>query len=184
MIHCIHAYEMCTRVCICIHVYLRGCDWISPASELNAIVASTCSCNCSSLRLVGTATFLLISKVLHHVCQMTDWLYVGDAWSLQSVTGGSPYEPYLLEKLTNTIFGFSIYTGTGESGKSTFIKQMRIIHGSGYSDDDKRGYIKLVFQNIFMAMQSMIKAMDMLKISYGVGEHNVSNNLCKWFNYN
>ncbi|XP_013098163.1 G protein alpha q subunit isoform X3 [Stomoxys calcitrans] len=61
--------------------------------------------------------------------------------------------------------------GTGESGKSTFIKQMRIIHGSGYSDDDKRGYIKLVFQNIFMAMQSMIKAMDMLSISYGVADH-------------
>ncbi|XP_026835975.1 G protein alpha q subunit [Drosophila erecta] len=37
--------------------------------------------------------------------------------------------------------------------------------------EDKRGYIKLVFQNIFMAMQSMIKAMDMLKISYGQGEH-------------
>ncbi|KAL9917272.1 G protein alpha q subunit isoform X3 [Glossina fuscipes] len=61
--------------------------------------------------------------------------------------------------------------GTGESGKSTFIKQMRIIHGSGYSDEDKRGYIKLVFQNIFMAMQSMIKAMDMLRISYGKEEH-------------
>ncbi|XP_076169600.1 G protein alpha q subunit isoform X1 [Ptiloglossa arizonensis] len=57
--------------------------------------------------------------------------------------------------------------GTGESGKSTFIKQMRIIHGSGYSDDDKRGFIKLVYQNIFMAMQSMIRAMDLLKIEYG-----------------
>uniref|UniRef100_A0A8C9L9H3 G protein subunit alpha q n=1 Tax=Pavo cristatus TaxID=9049 RepID=A0A8C9L9H3_PAVCR len=34
--------------------------------------------------------------------------------------------------------------GTGESGKSTFIKQMRIIHGSGYSDEDKRGFTKLV----------------------------------------
>jgi hypothetical protein len=56
--------------------------------------------------------------------------------------------------------------GTGESGKSTFIKQMRIIHGSGYSDEDKRGFIKLVFQNIFMAMQSMIRAMEMLKITY------------------
>jgi len=56
--------------------------------------------------------------------------------------------------------------GTGESGKSTFIKQMRIIHGSGYSDEDKRGFIKLVFQNIFMAMQSMIRAMDILKIQY------------------
>jgi hypothetical protein len=56
--------------------------------------------------------------------------------------------------------------GTGESGKSTFIKQMRIIHGAGYTDEDKRGFIKLVFQNIFMAMQSMIRAMDMLKIQY------------------
>lgn len=67
--------------------------------------------------------------------------------------------------------------GTGESGKSTFIKQMRIIHGSGYSDDDKRGYTKLVFQNIFMAMQSMIKAMDMLRISYGKAEHTVSSDI-------
>ncbi|XP_014612954.1 guanine nucleotide-binding protein G(q) subunit alpha isoform X1 [Polistes fuscatus] len=57
--------------------------------------------------------------------------------------------------------------GTGESGKSTFIKQMRIIHGSGYSDEDKRGFIKLVYQNIFMAMQSMIRAMELLKIEYG-----------------
>lgn len=57
--------------------------------------------------------------------------------------------------------------GTGESGKSTFIKQMRIIHGAGYSDEDKRGYIKSVYQNIFMAMQSMIDAMDVLKINYG-----------------
>ena len=58
------------------------------------------------------------------------------------------------------------FAGTGESGKSTFIKQMRIIHGSGYSEEDRRGFIKLVFQNIFMAMQSMIRAMDILKIQY------------------
>ncbi|XP_013408489.1 guanine nucleotide-binding protein G(q) subunit alpha [Lingula anatina] len=56
--------------------------------------------------------------------------------------------------------------GTGESGKSTFIKQMRIIHGSGYSDEDKRSFIKLVYQNIFMAMNAMIRAMDTLKIQY------------------
>uniref|UniRef100_A0A8C8RSB9 Guanine nucleotide-binding protein subunit alpha n=1 Tax=Pelusios castaneus TaxID=367368 RepID=A0A8C8RSB9_9SAUR len=56
--------------------------------------------------------------------------------------------------------------GTGESGKSTFIKQMRIIHGSGYSEEDKRGFTKLVYQNIFTAMQSMIRAMETLKILY------------------
>jgi len=44
---------------------------------------------------------------------------------------------------------------------------MRIIHGDGYSDDDKRRYIKLVYQNIFMAMQSMIRAVDLLRIEYG-----------------
>jgi len=56
--------------------------------------------------------------------------------------------------------------GTGESGKSTFIKQMRIIHGTGYSEDDKRSFIRIVYQNIFMAMNSMIRAMDTLNISY------------------
>lgn len=68
---------------------------------------------------------------------------------------------------------FSCCVGTGESGKSTFIKQMRIIHGSGYNDEDKRGYIKLVYQNIFMAMSALIKAMDTLKISYKVTENEV-----------
>uniref|UniRef100_A0ABA3J5U0 Guanine nucleotide-binding protein subunit alpha n=1 Tax=Gadus morhua TaxID=8049 RepID=A0ABA3J5U0_GADMO len=61
--------------------------------------------------------------------------------------------------------------GTGESGKSTFIKQMRIIHGTGYSEDDKRSFTKLVFQNIFTSMQSMIRAMETLKIPYKY-EHN------------
>lgn len=51
---------------------------------------------------------------------------------------------------------------------------MRIIHGAGYSDEDKRGFIKLVFQNIFMAMQSMIRAMDLLQISYGDSANIVS----------
>ncbi|CAJ1070147.1 guanine nucleotide-binding protein G(q) subunit alpha-like [Xyrichtys novacula] len=56
--------------------------------------------------------------------------------------------------------------GTGESGKSTFIKQMRIIHGRGYSDEDKRGFTRLVYQNIFTAMQAMIQAMKTLQIPY------------------
>ncbi|KAL6096713.1 gnaq [Pungitius sinensis] len=56
--------------------------------------------------------------------------------------------------------------GTGESGKSTFIKQMRIIHGRGYSDEDKRGFTRLVYQNIFTATQAMIQAMSALNIPY------------------
>lgn len=43
---------------------------------------------------------------------------------------------------------------------------MIIIHGKGYSEDDKKSFIKLVYQNIFMAIQCMIKAMEMLRIEY------------------
>lgn len=56
--------------------------------------------------------------------------------------------------------------GTGESGKSTFIKQMRIIHGGGYTDEDKKSYAKLVFQNIYTSMQVMVRAMEALSISF------------------
>ncbi|XP_076868186.1 guanine nucleotide-binding protein subunit alpha-14-like isoform X2 [Brachyhypopomus gauderio] len=56
--------------------------------------------------------------------------------------------------------------GTGESGKSTFIKQMRIIHGKGFSEEDRRGYTKLIFQNIFVAVQALIQAMEMLGIPF------------------
>ncbi|XP_072516363.1 guanine nucleotide-binding protein subunit alpha-14-like [Salminus brasiliensis] len=56
--------------------------------------------------------------------------------------------------------------GTGESGKSTFIKQMRIIHGKGYSEEDRRGFTKLVFQNIFKAVHDLINAMKTLDIKF------------------
>nr|XP_020476787.1 guanine nucleotide-binding protein G(q) subunit alpha-like [Monopterus albus] len=64
--------------------------------------------------------------------------------------------------------------GTGESGKSTFIKQMRIIHGRGYSEEDRRGFTRLVYQNILTAMQAMIQAMNTLQIPYKY-EHNQAN---------
>ncbi|XP_019733576.1 guanine nucleotide-binding protein subunit alpha-14-like isoform X1 [Hippocampus comes] len=63
--------------------------------------------------------------------------------------------------------------GTGESGKSTFIKQMRIIHGGGYSEEDKRNYAKLVYQNIYTSMQTIIRAMETLHIPFHDIHHQV-----------
>jgi GTPase SAR1 family protein len=56
--------------------------------------------------------------------------------------------------------------GTAESGKSTYIKQMRIIHGCGYSESDKRNYTRIILQNIFLAMQTLVEAMGPLPIQY------------------
>ncbi|KAH1174775.1 guanine nucleotide-binding protein subunit alpha-15 [Mauremys mutica] len=64
--------------------------------------------------------------------------------------------------------------GAGESGKSTFIKQLRIIHGAGYSEEDRKGFAKLVYQNVFASMQAMIGAMETLQIPYAQPE-NVEN---------
>ena len=50
---------------------------------------------------------------------------------------------------------------------------MRIIHGAGYTDEDKRGFTKLVYQNIFTAMQAMIRAMETLNIPYSSPQNQV-----------
>ncbi|XP_037547834.1 guanine nucleotide-binding protein subunit alpha-11 [Nematolebias whitei] len=63
--------------------------------------------------------------------------------------------------------------GTGESGKSTFIKQMRIIHGKGYNDNDRKGFTRMVFQNVIIAVQALIEAMKTLKIDY-VDDQNIN----------
>ncbi|XP_051861016.1 G protein alpha q subunit-like [Drosophila albomicans] len=56
--------------------------------------------------------------------------------------------------------------GTAGSGKTTFLNQMRIINKDEFSNEEKVSYTKNVYRNIFMAMQSMIKAMEELEISY------------------
>ncbi|XP_075158037.1 guanine nucleotide-binding protein G(q) subunit alpha-like [Haematobia irritans] len=56
--------------------------------------------------------------------------------------------------------------GTGESGKSTFIRQMRIIYDNGYTDKEKKEHINLILQNIFTLLKTLVEAMDKLHISY------------------
>ncbi|XP_007254617.2 guanine nucleotide-binding protein G(i) subunit alpha-2a [Astyanax mexicanus] len=56
--------------------------------------------------------------------------------------------------------------GAGESGKSTIVKQMKIIHEDGYSEDECRQYRAVVFSNTIQSIMAIIKAMSNLKIDY------------------
>lgn len=56
--------------------------------------------------------------------------------------------------------------GTGESGKSTLIKQMRIIHGVGYSIAERSEFIDLILENIKSSMFTLLDAMNLLAISF------------------
>jgi hypothetical protein len=42
--------------------------------------------------------------------------------------------------------------GAGESGKSTVLKQMKIIHDNGFSDDDLLSKRNLIYGNAIQAM--------------------------------
>lgn len=46
--------------------------------------------------------------------------------------------------------------GCGEAGKSTFIKQMRIIHSEGFSDAERREFQNNISVNIVSAIQTLI----------------------------
>ncbi|KAI9361449.1 guanine nucleotide binding protein, alpha subunit [Pilaira anomala] len=50
--------------------------------------------------------------------------------------------------------------GAGESGKSTVLKQMRLIHASGFKSSEREGFRVIVFFNIFSTMQALIEALD------------------------
>lgn len=74
--------------------------------------------------------------------------------------------------------------GLKGSGKTTFLKQMRIIHGSGYTYDDKRRYTKSVYQNIFAAMQGIIQAMRLFQIPYDKESNKLKGDLISNVNCN
>ncbi|XP_063052186.1 guanine nucleotide-binding protein G(i) subunit alpha-1-like [Engraulis encrasicolus] len=56
--------------------------------------------------------------------------------------------------------------GAGESGKSTIVKQMKIIHEAGYSEEECTQYKAVVYSNTIQSIIAIIKAMERLKIDF------------------
>lgn len=57
--------------------------------------------------------------------------------------------------------------GSGESGKSTFLKQMRIINGRQFAEDELKQFKLTIYVNIVMGMRVLIDARDKLHIPWG-----------------
>ncbi|UKZ73689.1 G protein alpha subunit [Trichoderma virens FT-333] len=54
--------------------------------------------------------------------------------------------------------------GSGESGKSTIVKQMKIIHLKGYSEEELYNYRPTVFKNLVECAKAVITAMQQFNI--------------------
>uniref|UniRef100_A0A8D1SSJ0 G protein subunit alpha i1 n=1 Tax=Sus scrofa TaxID=9823 RepID=A0A8D1SSJ0_PIG len=64
--------------------------------------------------------------------------------------------------------------GAGESGKSTIVKQMKIIHEDGYSEEECKQYKVVVYSNTIQSIIAIIRAMGRLKIDFGEAARAVS----------
>lgn len=56
--------------------------------------------------------------------------------------------------------------GTGESGKSTLLKQMRIIQGTGYSHNERKAFVGHIHNNVVSSMYTLIEAMRTLEVDF------------------
>ncbi|CAB4482083.1 guanine nucleotide binding protein, alpha subunit [Rhizophagus irregularis] len=54
--------------------------------------------------------------------------------------------------------------GAGESGKSTILKQMKLIHDGGYSPEERESFKEIIFSNTVQSMRVILEAMDNMGI--------------------
>jgi guanine nucleotide-binding protein subunit alpha len=65
-------------------------------------------------------------------------------------------------------------TGAGESGKSTVLKQMKLIYAQGFSKSEKLEWKPVVFNNVVQSFQLIFDAMDDLDIGFENPENEAS----------
>ena len=56
--------------------------------------------------------------------------------------------------------------GAGESGKSTVLKQMRLIHSKGFTVSERRHWKVTIFQNLLHAFQVVFGAMEEQEVDF------------------
>jgi len=56
--------------------------------------------------------------------------------------------------------------GAGESGKSTILKQMKLIHEGSYSDNERETYKEIIYSNTVQSMHVILDAMEMMGIDF------------------
>lgn len=74
--------------------------------------------------------------------------------------------------------------GAGESGKSTVVKQMRLIHGTGFSDRERIQYTGVIWSDAVQSMRILISAAHELNISLDSDYPGLTPESQKLFEYN
>ena len=68
--------------------------------------------------------------------------------------------------------------GAGESGKSTILKQMRIIYSEGFRLDERKEVRQVIFSNMIVAFKIIAEEMRELGLNYENAKSQVSHFTC------
>ncbi|ORY51633.1 G protein alpha subunit [Rhizoclosmatium globosum] len=71
------------------------------------------------------------------------------------------------EQETSSTIVKLLLLGAGETGKSTILKQLKLIHGIGFSEDERRTFRSAITLNVMTCAKTLVKSMTALKIPFG-----------------
>ena len=91
---------------------------------------------------------------------------MGDQEKQQRLKSREIDKSLMKERLTYRRTVRILLLGAGESGKSTFLKQMKIIHGQDFSDGAMLEFKTVVYSNIVKGMRVLIDARQKLGIPW------------------
>ena len=75
-----------------------------------------------------------------------------------------PIIGYDLRTVEGEVVSWHLGIGSGESGKSTIVKQMKIIHQNGYTIDELAMYRLTIYKNLVDCAKALVMALQKFDI--------------------
>ena len=72
---------------------------------------------------------------------------------------GFPSLPFVFCPVYAHVYSIVLCLGSGESGKSTIVKQMKIIHQNGYTPEELLAFRPLIWKNLFESARDVVNAL-------------------------
>ncbi|XP_023321619.1 guanine nucleotide-binding protein G(k) subunit alpha [Eurytemora carolleeae] len=147
----VNKYERAYELCVCYELNysssISWLPWILERTDPRIYFSS----NTDSSRM-GSSCSTINQRVQRMIDEQSSWNL--NPYQMEEETGKPEREIKLL------------LLGAGESGKSTIVKQMKIIHDNGYTMHEKEQFRPVVFCNTVQSLLTILKAMPVLKIGF------------------
>ena len=72
----------------------------------------------------------------------------------------------LFQNQASPFYVLSFILGSGCSGKTTFLKQLRIVYDNGYTEKERKAFKPIIYRNIRRAMVRIIEGMEEIGLTF------------------